>query len=133
MLAKKTILLILDGWGHGDQSKSDAIHHAKTPFIDSLYVNYPHAELITFGQEVGLPNGQMGNSEVGHLNIGAGRIVYQDLAKINLACQDGSIAEMENLKKAFAYAKANNKALHLIGLVSDGGIHSHQKAFVQTV
>ena len=127
MLAKKTILLILDGWGHGDQSKSDAIHHAKTPFIDSLYVNYPHAELVTYGQEVGLPDGQMGNSEVGHLNIGAGRIVYQDLAKINLACQDGSIAEMENLKKAFAYAKANNKALHLMGLVSDGGIHSHQK------
>ena len=127
MLAKKTILLILDGWGHGcHQSKSDAIHHAKTPFIDSLYVNYPHAELITFGQEVGLPNGQMGNSEVGHLNIGAGRIVYQDLAKINLR-QDGSIGRNGKPKEGFSYAKANNKALHLMGLVSDGGIHSHQK------
>ena len=126
MEGKKTALIILDGWGHGDKSKSDAIHHASTPFIDSLYKDYPNCELKTFGQYVGLPKGQMGNSEVGHLNIGAGRIVYQDLAKINIACEDNSIAEMENLKTSFAYAKQSNKALHLIGLVSDGGIHSHQ-------
>ena len=123
---KKITLIILDGWGHGDKTKSDAIHHANTPFIDSLYNNYPNCELKTFGEYVGLPIGQMGNSEVGHLNIGAGRIVYQDLAKINLACQDNSIAEMKNLKASFDYAKQNNKALHLMGLVSDGGIHSHQ-------
>ena len=126
MKGKKTALIILDGWGHGDKTKSDAIHHASTPFIDSLYKDYPNCELKTFGQYVGLPKGQMGNSEVGHLNIGAGRIVYQDLAKINIACEDNSIAEMENLKTSFAYAKHSNKALHLIGLVSDGGIHSHQ-------
>ena len=126
MKGKKTALIILDGWGHGDKTKSDAINHASTPFIDSLYKDYPNCELKTFGQHVGLPKGQMGNSEVGHLNIGAGRIVYQDLAKINIACEDNSIAEMENLKTSFAYAKQNNKALHLIGLVSDGGIHSHQ-------
>jgi len=127
MLAKKTILLILDGWGHGDQSKSDAIHHAKTPFIDRLYVNYPHAELVTYGQEVGLPDGQMGNSEVGHLNIGAGRIVYQDLAKINKACAENTLESMPKLCDSFQYAKENNKPLHLMGLVSDGGIHSHSK------
>ena len=124
---KKTVLIILDGWGHGDKSKSDTIHHANTPFIDSLYDKYPNCELKTFGEYVGLPEGQMGNSEVGHFNIGAGRIVYQDLAKINMACEDNSIAEKENLQKSFAYAKANKKDLHLIGLVSDGGIHSHQK------
>lgn len=127
MQGKKTALIILDGWGHGDKSKSDAIHHTNTPFIDSLYDKFPNCELKTFGEHVGLPKGQMGNSEVGHLNIGAGRIVYQDLAKINMACEDNSIAENENLQKSFAYAKANKKDLHLIGLVSDGGIHSHQK------
>ena len=126
MKGKKTVLIILDGWGHGDKTKSDAIHHASTPFVDSLYTDYPNCELKTFGEHVGLPKGQMGNSEVGHLNIGAGRIVYQDLAKINLACEDDSIADQENLKKSFTYAKENNTALHLIGLVSDGGIHSHQ-------
>tara|TARA_X000001036_G_C20668406_1_gene801553 strand:+ start:502 stop:2019 length:1518 start_codon:yes stop_codon:yes gene_type:complete len=126
MKGKKTVLVILDGWGHGDKTKSDAIHNAQTPFIDSLYTKYLNSELLTDGESVGLPEGQMGNSEVGHLNIGAGRIVYQDLAKINLACKDNSISEMENLKKTFQYAKDNNKALHLIGLVSDGGIHSHQ-------
>ena len=87
MNGKKTALIILDGWGHGDKTKSDAIHHANTPFIDSLYADYPNCELKTFGEHVGLPKGQMGNSEVGHLNIGAGRIVYQDLAKINIACE----------------------------------------------
>jgi len=127
MKGKKTVLIILDGWGHGDKTKSDAIHHANTPFVDSLYTKYPNCELLTDGENVGLPKGQMGNSEVGHLNIGAGRIVYQDLAKINIACQDNSIAEQENLKKSFAYAKEKNTSLHLIGLVSDGGIHSHQK------
>jgi len=126
MNGKKTALIILDGWGHGDKTKSDAIFHANTPFIDSLYHKHPNCELKTFGEYVGLPKGQMGNSEVGHLNIGAGRIVYQDLAKINIACKDNSIAEMENLKTSFAYAKQHNKALHFIGLVSDGGIHSHQ-------
>jgi 2,3-bisphosphoglycerate-independent phosphoglycerate mutase len=126
MKGKKTVLIILDGWGHGDKTKSDAIHYASTPFVDYLYKNYPNCELKTFGEHVGLPEGQMGNSEVGHLNIGAGRIVYQDLAKINIACEDNSIGEMGNLKASFAYAKQNNKALHLIGLVSDGGIHSHQ-------
>ena len=126
MKGKKTVLIILDGWGHGDKTKSDAIHHANTPFVDSLYNKYPNCELLTDGENVGLPKGQMGNSEVGHLNIGAGRIVYQDLVKINLACEDNSISEMENLKKSFTYAKENNKDLHLIGLVSDGGIHSHQ-------
>ena len=125
MNGKKTGLIILDGWGHGDKTKSDVIHHANTPFIDSLYQKHPNCELKTFGEHVGLPKGQMGNSEVGHLNIGAGRIVYQDLAKINIACKDNSIAEMGNLKASFAYAKHNNKALHFIGLVSDGGIHSH--------
>ncbi|MBT6881454.1 MAG: 2,3-bisphosphoglycerate-independent phosphoglycerate mutase [Flavobacterium sp.] len=126
MNGKKTGLIILDGWGHGDKTKSDAIHHANTPFIDSLYKKHPNCELKTFGEHVGLPKGQMGNSEVGHLNIGAGRIVYQDLAKINIACANNAIAEMGNLKASFAYAKQNNKALHLIGLVSDGGIHSHK-------
>ena len=126
MKAKKTVLIILDGWGLGDTSKSDAIYNANTPFVYSLYTKYPNSKLKTFGQYVGLPKGQMGNSEVGHLNIGAGRIVYQDLAKINLSCEDNSIAQMENLKKSFAYAVQNKKPLHLIGLVSDGGIHSHQ-------
>ena len=127
MKGKKTVLIILDGWGHGDKTKSDAIHNANTPFVDSLYSRYPNSELLTGGENVGLPHGQMGNSEVGHLNIGAGRIIYQDLVKINIACEDNSIAEQENLKNSFAYAKENNTPLHLIGLVSDGGIHSHQK------
>ncbi len=127
MQGKKTVLIILDGWGHGDKTKSDAIYHANTPFIDSLYDKHLYCELKTFGEHVGLPEGQMGNSEVGHLNIGAGRIVYQDLAKINLSCEDNSIATKKSLKKVFSYTKQNSKSLHLIGLVSDGGIHSHQK------
>lgn len=127
MEGKKTVLLILDGWGHGDRTKSDAIHHANTPFIDSLYQNHPNSELQTDGLAVGLPEGQMGNSEVGHLNIGAGRIVYQDLAKINKACSENTLESMPNLQASFHYAKENNKPLHLIGLVSDGGIHSHSK------
>ena len=126
MKGKKVALIILDGWGHGDKTKSDAIFCAKTPFIDSLYTRSLNSELLTDGENVGLPKGQMGNSEVGHLNIVAVRIVYQDLVKINLACNDDSIAETEGIKNSFKYAKQNNKPLHLIGLVSDGGIHSHQ-------
>lgn len=125
--AKKTVLLILDGWGHGDKSASDAICHAKTPFIDSLYNTCPHAELRTDGRNVGLPEGQMGNSEVGHLNIGAGRIVNQDLVRINLAIEDGSVRHIPALKTAFQAAKAPGKKLHLMGLVSDGGVHSSQE------
>ena len=126
MSFKKTVLIILDGWGHGDKNKSNAIYNAKTPYIDSLYKKYPNCELLTDGENVGLPNGQMGNSEVGHLNIGAGRTVYQDLARINISCEDNSISRIENLKKPFEFVKNNKKDLHLIGLVSDGGIHSHQ-------
>ena len=125
MRGKKTVLMILDGWGHGDRTKSDAIHHAHTPFVDSLYSKYPNTELQTDGLAVGLPEGQMGNSEVGHLNIGAGRIVYQDLAKINKACAEKTLESMPKLQASFQYAKDNNKPLHLMGLVSDGGIHSH--------
>ena len=127
MSTSKTILIILDGWGHGDKSNSDAIFNAKTPFIDSLYKKYPNSELLTDGEKVGLPEGQMGNSEVGHLNIGAGRIVDQDLVKINKACRDNSISENISLNNSFEYVKKNNSSLHLIGLVSDGGIHSHQQ------
>ena len=126
MRGKKTVLIILDGWGHGDKTKSDAIFNASTPFIDSLYTKYPNSELLTDGENVGLPKGQMGNSEVGHLNIGAGRIVHQDLVRINKACLDGSIENTQALKESFSYVKKNNTKLHLIGLVSDGGIHSHQ-------
>ena len=100
MSKKKFVLIIMDGWGHGDKSKSDTIFNADTPFIDGLYNQYPNAELNTSGEEVGLPDGQMGNSEVGHLNIGAGRIVYQDLVKINLAVKDGSFFENEVLVNA---------------------------------
>ncbi|MBL4668281.1 MAG: 2,3-bisphosphoglycerate-independent phosphoglycerate mutase [Flavobacteriales bacterium] len=127
MNSKKVALIILDGWGFGDKSKSDAIYNANTPFFDSCLNQYPNSTLKTYGEHVGLPNGQMGNSEVGHLNIGAGRIVYQDFSKINNACVDNSIAENETLKAAFKHAKHNNVAVHFIGLVSDGGIHSHQK------
>ena len=127
MKGKKTILMILDGWGHGDHSKSDAIFNAKTPFIDSLYKDALSAELYTHGSYVGLPEGQMGNSEVGHLNIGAGRVVFQDLAKINNAVKDNELSKNEQLLNSFRYCLENNKPLHLMGLVSDGGIHSHNK------
>lgn len=122
---EKTALLILDGWGHGKKPESDAIAMANTPFMDSLYLKYPHSELITFGEEVGLPEGQMGNSEVGHLNIGAGRVVYQELARINKALREKTLHQNEVLLKALADAKENGKAVHLMGLVSDGGVHSH--------
>jgi len=123
---KKTILIILDGWGIGDKSVSDAISSVETPYYDSLLQNYPNSQLIASGEHVGLPDGQMGNSEVGHLNIGAGRVVYQDLVKINRACSDDSIAKNEELVKAYNYAKENGKKVHLLGLVSDGGVHSSQ-------
>ena len=126
MKISKTLLIILDGWGHGDKSKSDVIYNANTPFIKSLYKTCPHSELLTDGEKVGLPDGQMGNSEVGHLNIGAGRIVDQDLVKINNACKDESISFNKSLNESFEYVNQNKSSLHLIGLVSDGGIHSHQ-------
>jgi len=120
----KVLLMILDGWGKGDKSKSDVIYNGNTPFIDSLMEKYPTSELLTSGENVGLPDGQMGNSEVGHLNIGAGRVVYQDLVKINLAIKDNSISENPMLVEAFTYAKEHEKSVHFIGLVSDGGVHS---------
>lgn len=122
---KKVVLLILDGWGLATNPKVSAIDAANTPFIDSLYVDYPHSKLEASGLAVGLPEGQMGNSEVGHMNIGAGRIVYQDLVKINLAVKDHTLDQEKTLLDAFEYAKKNNKKVHLIGLVSDGGVHSH--------
>lgn len=122
---KNVLLVILDGWGKGKDPKSDALQAAQTPFVDSLYKNYPNAELVTYGEQVGLPEGQMGNSEVGHLNIGAGRVVYQDFARINKAIREDKLKEEKNLKKAIQYAKDNDVAVHLIGLLSDGGVHSH--------
>ncbi|HWV64502.1 2,3-bisphosphoglycerate-independent phosphoglycerate mutase [Chitinophaga sp.] len=125
MEKKRAILVIMDGWGEGKVPAADAIAHAKTPFVSSLYKQYPHSHLITCGEAVGLPDGQMGNSEVGHLNIGAGRIVYQELQRINVAIREGELAQNQILLDTLVHAKNNNKALHLIGLVSDGGVHSH--------
>jgi len=122
---KKVILMILDGWGKSPDPKVSAIDNANTKFIDNLYTKYAHAQLRTDGLHVGLPEGQMGNSEVGHMNLGAGRIVYQDLAKINLAVENKSLAQEPVLESAFEYAKKNNKPIHFLGLVSDGGVHSH--------
>ncbi len=122
---KKVLLMILDGWGIARNKEVSAIDQADTPFIDSLYEKYPHSKLQASGLAVGLPEGQMGNSEVGHMNIGAGRVVYQDLVKINRAVEDGSLAKNLTLQKAYRQAAANNKAVHLLGLVSDGGVHSH--------
>ena len=121
---RRVLLMILDGWGIGNKSKSDVIFNANTPNMDALTKKYPNSQLLTSGRNVGLPDGVMGNSEVGHLNIGAGRVLYQDLVKINLACEDGSIAKNEAIVKAYSYAKKNNKAVHFIGLISDGGVHS---------
>ena len=117
--------MILDGWGKSPDPKVSAIDNANTQFIDSLYSKYDHATLRTDGLHVGLPEGQMGNSEVGHINLGAGRIVYQDLAKINLAITNDTLKEEKVLREALSYAKTNQKAVHLLGLVSDGGVHSH--------
>ncbi|MBE9488911.1 MAG: 2,3-bisphosphoglycerate-independent phosphoglycerate mutase [Bacteroidetes bacterium] len=122
---KKVILMILDGWGKSPDPKVSAIDHANTPFIDSLYTKYPNASLRTDGLNVGLPEGQMGNSEVGHMNLGAGRIVYQDLVKVNLAVKNKTIGNEQILIDAFNYAKTNNKNVHFLGLLSDGGVHSH--------
>jgi 2,3-bisphosphoglycerate-independent phosphoglycerate mutase len=125
MATKKAILLILDGWGHGQDPKVSAIAQANTPFVDSLYDKYPNAELTTFGMQVGLPEGQMGNSEVGHLNIGAGRIVYQEFTRISKSIADGEFQKNKILDKLLSNAKRENKKVHLMGLVSDGGVHSH--------
>jgi 2,3-bisphosphoglycerate-independent phosphoglycerate mutase len=122
---KKVILMILDGWGKSTDPKVSAIDNANIPFINSLYTKYPSAQLRTDGLNVGLPEGQMGNSEVGHMNLGAGRIVYQDLAKINLAVQNKTMNQEKPLLEAFKYAKENNKKVHFLGLVSNGGVHSH--------
>ena len=123
-MAKKALLMILDGWGIGNHGKGDAIFNTPTPYIDSLMRDYPNSQLLACGENVGLPDGQMGNSEVGHLNIGAGRIVYQDLVKINRACADGSIMKNPGIVEAYEYAKANGKSVHLMGLTSNGGVHS---------
>src|SRR5205814_9356484 len=122
---KKVILVIMDGWGLGKVKTSDAIQNANVPFVTSLYSKYPNTTLVTCGEAVGLPDGQMGNSEVGHLNLGAGRIVYQELQRINVAVRNGSFAKNEILLNAIRFAKKNNKPLHLLGLVSNGGVHSH--------
>ena len=124
-MSQKVILMILDGWGITQNPKVSAIAQANTPFIDSLLKKYPHAKLYTSGENVGLPEGQMGNSEVGHMNLGAGRIVYQDLVKINKAIKNGSFFENQVLKSAFETAKKNHKTVHLLGLLSNGGVHSH--------
>ena len=123
-MAKKALLMILDGWGIGNKGKADVIFNTPTPYWDSLIANYPNSQLAASGENVGLPDGQMGNSEVGHLNIGAGRVVYQDLVKINKACQDNSILQNPEVVKAFSYAKENGKSIHLMGLASNGGVHS---------
>ncbi len=123
-MAKKALLMILDGWGIGNRGKGDVIYNTPTPYLDYLNKTYPHSRLRASGENVGLPDGQMGNSEVGHLNIGAGRIVYQDLVKINRACRDGSIMQNPEIVSAYEYAKANAKPVHLMGLTSDGGVHS---------
>src|SRR6187431_1889511 len=125
MAAKKIILIIMDGWGLGKVASSDAIQNAKTPFVSSLYSKYPNTTLVTCGEAVGLPNGQMGNSEVGHLNLGAGRIVYQELERINVSIRNNEFQQNSSILAAISYAKTNKKTLHLAGLVSDGGLHSH--------
>ncbi len=123
-MAKKALLMILDGWGIGNHTKSDAIYSTPTPYWDYLLATYPHSQLLAGGESVGLPDGQMGNSEVGHLNIGAGRIVYQDLVKINRAIKDGSILDNPEIKNAFEYAKSHGCGMHFMGLTSNGGVHS---------
>jgi len=125
METKRAILLIMDGWGHGKKPQADAIAHAQTPFVSSLYQAFPNTELTACGEAVGLPEGQMGNSEVGHLNLGAGRVVYQELQRIFLAIKNGSLQKNEVLNDTFRYAISHKKTLHFIGLVSDGGVHAH--------
>jgi len=125
MTNKKLALIILDGWGYGKQDNSDAAYAANTPFFDSLLQKYPNSKLEASGEAVGLPAGQMGNSEVGHMNLGAGRVVYQELGRINKAITDRELHSHPVLLSAFDYAKKNNKAVHFIGLVSNGGVHAH--------
>src|SRR5215212_4618344 len=125
MPERKVILVIMDGWGLGKIPSSDAIKNARVPFVTSLYSLYPNTTLTTCGEAVGLPEGQMGNSEVGHLNLGAGRIVYQELQRINVAVRDGELARNKELLQSISYARENGRALHLVGLVSNGGVHSH--------
>ncbi len=134
-MSQKAMLIIMDGWGLGQVPESDAILQANTPFTDSLYSEYPHSKLVTFGNEVGLPGGQMGNSEVGHLNLGAGRIVYQDLEKINVAIADGLFYTNPQLLASIEHVKKTGTSLHILGLLSDGGVHSHTshlKAIIET-
>src|SRR5680860_1317133 len=131
---QKVLLMILDGWGIGDGSKGDIIATAPTPFMDSLLEKYPHSQLLTSGENVGLPDGQMGNSEVGHLSIGAGRVLYQDMVRITKAIRDKSLWENPQIIKAYNYAKENKKKVHLIGLIGPGGVHalsSHMIALCQ--
>jgi 2,3-bisphosphoglycerate-independent phosphoglycerate mutase len=123
-MSKKALLMILDGWGIGNHSKADIIYNTPTPYWDSLLATYPNSQLQASGENVGLPDGQMGNSEVGHLNIGAGRVVYQDLVKINIACRDNSILQNPEVVSAYSYARDNKKNIHFFGLLSDGGVHS---------
>jgi len=123
-MSKKALLMILDGWGIGNKNHSNVIYSTPTPYLDSLVSTYPNSQLLASGEDVGLPEGQMGNSEVGHLNIGAGRVVYQDLVKINIACRDNSILQNPEIKSAYSYARDNKKKIHFLGLVSDGGVHS---------
>lgn len=127
---KKLALIILDGWGYGKNDKSNAIIAANTPFFDKLIASYPNSTLEASGMAVGLPEGQMGNSEVGHMNLGAGRVVYQELGRIHKAVEDGELVTNPVLKEAFEYAKKENKQVHFIGLVSDGGVHSHTKHLI---
>lgn len=130
---RKVILVIMDGWGIGQVPSADAIQHARVPFTDSLYEHYPNATLTTCGEDVGLPEGQMGNSEVGHLNLGAGRIVYQELQRINKAIRDGELTHNATLQASFQYAIEQKKPLHLLGLVSDGGVHAHIQHLIALV
>lgn len=123
-MAKKALLMILDGWGIGQHGNGDVIYKTPTPYLDYLTAVSAHSQLLASGEDVGLPDGQMGNSEVGHLNIGAGRIVYQDLVKINRACADGSILKNKEIVSAFSYAKEHGKNIHFMGLTSNGGVHS---------
>jgi 2,3-bisphosphoglycerate-independent phosphoglycerate mutase len=122
---RKVILIIMDGWGLGQVKSSDAIQNSNVPFVQSLYTKYPNTTLTTCGEAVGLPEGQMGNSEVGHLNLGAGRVVYQELQRINVAIREGLLQQNKELLATIFYALEQKKPLHLIGLISDGGVHSH--------
>lgn len=130
---KKVLLMILDGWGKSSNPNACAITKAKTPYIDSLYKKYPNASLKTDGEEVGLPEGQMGNSEVGHLNLGAGRIVYQELSKINMSIKNNELSNNQTIKEAFEYANNNDNKVHFIGLVSNGGVHSHMNHLFELI